>query len=89
MTRDKFSAEIATQTAPLKKRRESNAEIGLPRLLDITSVADHLGVTVRHVRRLVAERRIPFIKWGHLLRFDPDEVTAWIDESRCEPRRAG
>lgn len=32
-------------------------------LVDITWVAKRLGVTVRHVRRLVAERRIPFIKW--------------------------
>jgi hypothetical protein len=23
-------------------------------------------------------RRIPFIKWGHLLRFNPDEIEAWI-----------
>jgi excisionase family DNA binding protein len=39
-------------------------------------------VTERHVRRLVAERGIPFIKWGHLLRFDPDEIEAWIDGGR-------
>ena len=54
----------------------------LARLLDIEEVADHLGVGVRHVRRLVAERRIPFVKWGHLLRFDPNELAAWIDDSR-------
>jgi len=35
-----------------------------PALLDITGVAERLGVTVRHVRRVVAERRIPHIKWG-------------------------
>lgn len=51
-------------------------------LVDINWVAKRLGVTVRHVRRLVAEERIPFIKWGHLLRFDPDEVEAWIDRAR-------
>ena len=28
-------------------------------LLDIAGVADYLGVPVRHIRRLVAERRIP------------------------------
>ena len=32
----------------------------------------------RHIRRLVAERRIPYIKWGHLLRFDPDEIDQWL-----------
>ncbi len=41
----------------------------------------------RHVRRLVAERRIPFLKWGHLLRFDPMEIQAWIDGFRQHPGR--
>ncbi|HYI61778.1 MAG TPA: excisionase family DNA-binding protein [Acidimicrobiales bacterium] len=43
---------------------------------------DGLGVDVRHVRRLVHERRIPFVKWGHLLCFDPAEIDLWIDQSR-------
>ncbi len=51
-------------------------------LLDINAVADRLGVQVRHVRRLVAERRIPYLKWGHLLRFDPDDIERWLDEAR-------
>ena len=55
------------------------------RLVDIEAVADRLGVQVRHVRRLVHERRIPFIKWGHLLRFDPAEIEAWLDEARRSP----
>ena len=52
------------------------------RLLDIPGLADHLGVNIRHVRRLVAERRIPFIKWGHLIRFDPAEIAEWIERAR-------
>ncbi len=31
-------------------------------LMDLAAVADRLGVNQRHVRRLVAERRIPFVK---------------------------
>jgi excisionase family DNA binding protein len=58
-----------------------------PRLLDITTLAKHLGVNTRHVRRLVAERRIPYIKWGHLIRFDPAEVRQWIDAYRRDPGR--
>ena len=58
------------------------------RLLDITALAQLLGVNTRHVRRLVAERRIPFIKWGHLIRFDPVEVKHWIDEYRRRPGRS-
>ncbi|HEY5875801.1 MAG TPA: helix-turn-helix domain-containing protein [Ilumatobacteraceae bacterium] len=61
----------------------------LARLLSIAEVADALGVDVRHVRRLVYERRIPYIKWGHLLRFDPADIAAWIDAYRSTPRLAG
>ena len=55
------------------------------RLLDLPAIAERLGVNQRHIRRLVAERRIPYIKWGHLLRFDPAEVEAWIADHRVEP----
>ncbi|MDP9388446.1 MAG: helix-turn-helix domain-containing protein [Actinomycetota bacterium] len=45
-------------------------------------------MTERHIRRLVQERRIPFIKRGHPLRFDPDEIDAWVDTKRvpCQSR---
>jgi len=55
------------------------------KLWEIQEVADRLGVQVRHVRRLVNERRIPFIKWGHLLRFDPVEIEEWLDGARRPP----
>lgn len=51
-------------------------------LLAIEDVAELLGVGVRHVRRLVAEQRIPYLKWGHLLRFDPAEIESWLDGVR-------
>jgi excisionase family DNA binding protein len=54
----------------------------LPTLLSVEGLAEHLGVTVRHVRQLVAERRIPYIKWGHLVRFDPVDVSAWLQQQR-------
>lgn len=57
----------------------SNAQINPTQLVNIAAVAERLGVSVRHVRRLVAERRIPYIKFGHCLRFDPVEIDAWID----------
>ena len=60
-----------------------------PALMNIDQVADRLGVSVRHMRRLVAERRIPFVKWGHLLRFDPDEVDRWIEDCAVLPSSTG
>jgi excisionase family DNA binding protein len=53
-----------------------------PALMTLVELAERLGVNERHVRRLVAERRVPFVKWGHLLRFDPDEIDEWIDKAR-------
>ena len=54
----------------------------LPELLDISALAEHLGVQPRHIRRLVHEKRIPYIKWGHLIRFDPTDITQWLAENR-------
>lgn len=51
-------------------------------LVDVPAVAEMLGVNVRHVRRLVNDRRIPVYKWGHLLRFDPAEIRDWLQDHR-------
>lgn len=56
-------------------------------LMNIEQVAERLGVSVRHIRRLIAERRIPYVKWGHLLRFDPDELDRWIEECAVPANR--
>ncbi len=49
-----------------------------PTLLDLDGVAARLNLSTRHVRRLVAERRIPFLKVGSLLRFDPEQIELWL-----------
>jgi excisionase family DNA binding protein len=54
----------------------------LPELIDIDTLALRLGDSVRHIRRLVAERRIPYLKVGHFVRFDPDEIAVWLDTQR-------
>lgn len=53
-------------------------------LLDIDALAKVLCVTPRHVRRLVAERRIPFVKVGRFVRFDPAELDVWLDQQRVD-----
>jgi excisionase family DNA binding protein len=54
----------------------------LPELLGIDPLADHLGTSSGHVRRLIAERRVPYLKVGGYVRFDPAEIAAWLDRSR-------
>lgn len=58
----------------------------VPELLDIETLAQRLNDSVRHVRRLVAERRIPYLKVGHFIRFDPREVNDWLAEHRVRGR---
>jgi excisionase family DNA binding protein len=53
-----------------------------PALLDIEQLAAWLRVDVGFLRRLVAKRRIPFVKLGKFVRFDPDEIAGWIDGQR-------
>jgi excisionase family DNA binding protein len=53
----------------------------LPRLVAINELAQQLGMSVRNIRRLVSERSIPHYKLGRLVRFDVDEVVAWLDAS--------
>jgi excisionase family DNA binding protein len=68
---------------PTQKNYPANSDRSS--LWDIKAVAVRLGVEVRHVRRLVTEQRIPVIKWGHLLRFDPVEIEQWLDAKRRPP----
>ena len=68
----------------------ANTGIGLPTLLDSSEVAGMLGITERHVRRLVLERRIPFAKVGRFVRFDPRDIELWVQAAKVPtvtPRR--
>ncbi len=49
------------------------------RLLDINDAADRLGTTERHMRALIADRKIDYIKVGRLVRFDPSALDTWIE----------
>ena len=60
----------------------SNQATHLPRLLTVSEAANYLGFTERHLRRLVSERRITYVKDVKLLRFDVRDLDAWIDSHR-------
>jgi excisionase family DNA binding protein len=62
---------------------------GTPGLISIPELAELLGSTPRHVRRLVADRRIPYLKIGGKIRFDPVEIALWLDIQRVGSRDDG
>lgn len=53
-------------------------------LLDIAQAAERLNVTPRFVRRLIAERRIDYLKIGKFIRFHPTDLDTWIEHQRIQ-----
>ena len=51
-------------------------------LLDVHQAAARLGTSVRFIRRLVAERRIPYVKLGAHVRIDARDIDAFIEAGR-------
>jgi excisionase family DNA binding protein len=74
------------QVAAFRKR--SNLEPVNRPLLDISAAASHLGCSERFIRRLVQERRIPFVKLaGTRVRFLELDLDRWVAGQRVEARR--
>lgn len=56
--------------------------------MGVAEAASRLGLAQWTVRKYVELRRLPFVKIGTRVLFDPTELEAWIDERRipAEPR---
>lgn len=52
------------------------------RLINIKQCAERLGTNERHIRSLIQQRRIPYHKVGRLVRFDVDDLEAWLASQR-------
>lgn len=59
----------------------------MDRLLTIDEAAAQLGVGIRFLRRLVAERRIRFYKIGKHVRFLSTDLADFIAAGAVEPLR--
>jgi excisionase family DNA binding protein len=53
-------------------------------MLTVPEVAERLGTSQRFVRRLIAERRIPYTKLGKHVRLADNDVDAFIAAGRVE-----
>ena len=58
------------------------------RLLTVEAAAEHLSTSVRFVRRLIAERRIEFVKVGRHVRISESALAEFIDAGRVQPLTA-
>ncbi|MEV8331962.1 excisionase family DNA-binding protein [Streptomyces niveus] len=57
------------------------------RLLSVAQAADRLGTTERFPRRLIAERRVTFVKVGRHVRVSEGALAAFIDANTVQPVR--
>ena len=56
--------------------------IGAP-LIDIAELARLLATSPRHVRRLVEEHRVPYLKIGHYVRWSTQSTSkVWLEQQR-------
>lgn len=55
------------------------------RPLNVAAAAEWLGVGERMVRRLVAEKRIRYVKVGALVRFRPGDLDEFLAKGTVEP----
>ncbi|MET7493369.1 helix-turn-helix domain-containing protein [Streptomyces sp900116325] len=56
-------------------------------LLTVDQAAERLGTTARFPRRLIAERRIAFVKVGSHVRIKASVLEAYIEGNTVEPIR--
>jgi excisionase family DNA binding protein len=56
----------------------------LDTLLTVDQAAERLGTSVRFVRRLIAERRIAYVKLGRHVRIAAEDLEAFIVAGRVE-----
>jgi excisionase family DNA binding protein len=67
-------------------RRDSSPRLPVDdRLLSVAQVAELLGTSERFPRRLIAERRIRFVKVGRFVRIPQSAVEEFITAGLVEP----
>ena len=58
------------------------------RLLTVEAAAERMSTSVRFIRRLIAERRIEFVKVGRHVRISESALAEFIQAGRVEPLTA-
>jgi excisionase family DNA binding protein len=59
------------------------------KLYTVDEAAERMNTTTRFVRRLIAERRIAFVRLGRHVRIAEDDIQAFVAAGRVEPTTLG
>ena len=82
-------APVAVATRPIESRlrtaengvhvRPQNPRTSRAPLLTAAEVAEQLNVSLRSVRRMIADGRLPFVRIGRSVRIRPEALEAMIE----------
>jgi excisionase family DNA binding protein len=56
-----------------------------PRLIGVQEAARYIGISVTTLYKGVSQRKIPYIKMGKLVKFDPIKLDEWIKQQTVMP----
>lgn len=76
---DRSSPQVANRAGQRNPERRSP--------LDVPGAAEYLGTSPRHVRRLIAERRVASYRLGGRVLLSPDDLDELLERSRREAVR--
>jgi len=74
-------------TRPRPRSRRSSKETVMDTLLTVDQAADALGTSPRFIRRIIAERRIAYVKVGKHVRITVTDLAGFVNAGRHEPAR--
>lgn len=74
-------------TRPRARDRTPKPEPAPNALLTVDQAADLLGTGTRFIRRIIAERRIAYVKVGKYVRISAGDLAAFVADGRQEPLR--
>ena len=80
---------MVARTTPRRPQASAHGHVPLGdsgQLLTIGQAAEYLGTGQRFVRRLISERRIPYVKLGKHVRLERSALDGFINDGRV-PRQ--
>jgi hypothetical protein len=82
--------EDPANETPQRRSAGADPALGLAPLLDVTGLARLLrGRHALNVPPRLGERRVPHLKCGHHVRFDPAQIARWLDGQRVAADTSG
>jgi len=69
----------------LSKTLRQEGDVKMNRLMAVKEAALYTGLSPDTLYTMVSQRRVPFVKLGGALRFNPDQLDQWIKQNTVMP----